>query len=81
MPTVVIEGRFRFVINTRENRFEPPHVHVWVDSQGTCRINLLSGTFIERPPPGTHRDIMEAYRRNSQLIREIWEIWETVHGE
>ena len=78
MPTVVIEGRFRFVINTRENRFEPPHVHVWVDSQDTCRINLLSGTFIERPPPGTHRDIMEAYSRNSQLIREIWE---TVHGE
>ena len=23
MPTVVIEGRFRFVINTRENKFEP----------------------------------------------------------
>ena len=38
MPTVVIEGRFRFVINTRENRFEPPHVHVWVDNQDTCRI-------------------------------------------
>ena len=51
MPTVVIEGRFRFVINTRENRFESPHVHVWVDNQDTCRINLLSGAFIERPPP------------------------------
>ena len=78
MPTVVIEGRFRFVINTRENRFEPPHVHVWVDNQDTCRINLLSGDCIERPPPGTHRDIMERYRRNSQLIIETWE---TFHGE
>ena len=68
MPTVVIEGRFRFVINTRENRFEPPHVHVWVDNQDTCRIN----------PPGTYRDIMAAYRENSQEIREIWE---TIHRE
>ena len=67
-----------FVINTRENRFEPPHVHVWVDNQDTCRINLISGTFIERPPPGTYRGIMAAYRKNSQLIREAWE---TVHGE
>ena len=78
MPTVVIEGRFRFVINTRENKFEPPHVHVWVDNQDTCRINLVSGAFIEAPPSGTYRDIMAAYRKNSQFIREIWE---TIHGE
>ena len=64
MPTVLIEGRFRFVINTRENRFEPPHMHVWVDIQDICRINLLSGTFIESPLAGTYRDIMAAYRRN-----------------
>ena len=49
-----------------------------MDNQDTCRINLLSGAFIESPPPGTYRDIMAAYRKNSQEIREIWE---TIHGE
>ena len=77
MPTVVIEGRFRFVINTRENLFEPPHVHVWVDNEDTCRISLLSGNFLERPPPGTRREIMIAYRRHSAVIHEIWE---SIHG-
>ena len=24
MPTVAMEGQFRFVVNTRENGFEPP---------------------------------------------------------
>ena len=61
---------FRFVVNTRENRFEPPLVHVWVDNQDTCRINLVSGAFIEAPPSGTYGDIMAAYRKNSQIIRE-----------
>ena len=28
MPTVAVEGQFRYVVNTRENAFEPPHVHV-----------------------------------------------------
>lgn len=73
MPTVVIEGRFRFVINTRENRYEPPHVHVWVDNQDTCRISLLTGNFLERPPAGTQRDIMDAYRKNLVVIKEMWE--------
>ena len=71
MPTVVIEGRLRFIINTRENRFEPPHVHIWVDNQDICRVNLVSGIFMEDPPSGTYRDIMAAYRKHSQIIREI----------
>lgn len=29
MPTVALEGQFRFVDYTRENSFEPPHMHVW----------------------------------------------------
>ena len=78
MPTVVTDGRFRFIINTRENRFEPPHVHVWVDNEDTCRINLISGTFIEPPPPGTYRDIMAIFNENSRLILENWE---RIHGE
>ena len=40
MPTVAMEGRFRFVVNTRENGFEPPHVHVWVGNEDVCRIEL-----------------------------------------
>ena len=40
MPTVAVEGQFRFVVNTRENRFEPPHVHVWVANEDVCRIEL-----------------------------------------
>ena len=43
MPTVAIEGRFRFVVNTRENSFEPPHVHVWVGNEDVCRIELNGG--------------------------------------
>ena len=78
MPTVVIDGRFRFVVNTRENRFEPPHVHVWVDNQDSCRINIVSGAFIENPPPGARRDILDAYRKTSQLIKEVWE---TIHED
>ena len=30
IPTGRQGGQFRFVVNTRENAFEPPHVHVWV---------------------------------------------------
>ena len=52
MPTVAIEGQFRFVVNTRENQFEPPHVHVWVGNEDVCRIELNSGSFMEEPPPG-----------------------------
>ena len=72
--TVVAHGQFRFILDT----FEQPNLHVSVDNQDTCPINLLSGAFIERPPPGTYCDIMAAYRKNSQEIREIWE---TIHGE
>ena len=43
MPTVAVEGQFRFVVNTRENGFEPPHVHVWVGNEDVCRIELNGG--------------------------------------
>ena len=33
MPTVAVEGQFRFVVNTEENAFEPPHVHLWVGNE------------------------------------------------
>lgn len=40
MPTVARHGLFRFVVNTRENDFEPPHVHVWVGNEDVCRNEL-----------------------------------------
>ena len=78
MPTVAIDGQFRFVVNTRENKFEPPHVHVWVGSEDVCRIELHSGTFMDPPPPGSHRDIMKTYAKYAEVIGNAWS---AIHGE
>lgn len=72
MPTVAIEGQFRFVLNTREDTFEPPHVHVWVGGEDVCRIVLNSGRFMDEPPPGDYRNILQAYRRHVEAIRRAW---------
>ena len=77
MPTIVIVGQFRFVVNTRENDFEPPHVHVWVGNEDVCRIELNSGRFMDQPPPGNYRSIIGAYRRHAAAIRQEWE---RIHG-
>ena len=73
MATVATEGRFRFVVNTRENEFEPPHVHVWVANEDMCRIELNSGRFMDEPPPGDYRDILRAYSRHVEAIRKTWD--------
>ena len=78
MPTVVMEGRVRFVVHTRENGFEPPHVHVWVDNDDVCRIELNGGTYMDNPPPGDFRAIRLAYARHAEKIREAWR---SIHGE
>ncbi len=77
MPTVAREGQFRFVVNTRENIFEPPHVHVWVSNEDVCRIELNGGTFMDDPPPGTLRDIMKVY---ASYAEEISKVWDDIHG-
>lgn len=71
------KASFRFVVNTRENRFEPPHVHVWVGNEDVCRIELNGGVFMENPPPGTFRDIMRAYAGCAEEIRSAWD---AIHG-
>ncbi len=48
MPTVAQEGQFRFVIYTRENEFEPPHVHIWVGNEDICRLELNSSSWRSR---------------------------------
>ena len=77
MPTVASEGQFRFVVNTRENDFEPPHVHVWVGNEDVCRIELNGGSFMDPPPPGNRRSILDAYRRHAAAIRQEWD---RIHG-
>jgi hypothetical protein len=73
MPVVAREGQFRFVVNTRENEFEPPHVHVWVGNEDVCRIELNGGRFMEESPPGDHRSILEAYQEHAEAIRKAWD--------
>ena len=77
MPTVFEEGQFRFVIYTRENDFEPPHVHVWIGNEDVCRLELNSGRFMENPPPGEYRNILAAYRKHAEAIRREWD---KIHG-
>lgn len=52
MPPVATEGQLHFVVNTRENAFEPPHVHIWVGNENVCRIELNGGSYMDEPPPG-----------------------------
>ncbi|MDO8751238.1 MAG: DUF4160 domain-containing protein [Dehalococcoidia bacterium] len=73
MPTVAREGQFQFVVNPRENDFEPPHVHVWVGNEDVCRIELNSEKFMEEPPPGDYRSILAAYRKHADTIRKVWD--------
>ena len=77
MPTVAVEGQFRFVVYTREHRFEPPHVHVWVGNEDVCRIELNGGAFMDRPPPGTFRNIAQAYAKHAAAIGRTWD---AIHG-
>ena len=77
MPTLASGGQFRFVVNTRENAFELPHVHVWVGNEDVCRIELNRGAFLDQPPPGNFRDIMQAYAKHAAGIRATWD---TIHG-
>ncbi len=77
MPTIIEEGKFRFVIYTRENDFEPPHVHVWIGNENVCRLELNSGQFMENPPPGNYGEIIEIYSRHTDVIRREWD---RIHG-
>lgn len=45
MPTVASEGYLKFIINTRETEFEPPHVHVWIGNEDLCHIELNGTIF------------------------------------
>ena len=76
MPTIVREGEFTFIIHTRELPFEPPHVHVSFGGD-EVRIELGGGTFMEPPPAGKRRAIVDAFHRHAGVIRSAWD---EVHG-
>lgn len=76
MPTAVRDGEFAFVIHTRELSFEPPHVHVRFGGNHV-RIELAGVTFMDQPPPGKRRAILEAFARHAARIRRSWE---QIHG-
>jgi hypothetical protein len=71
MPTVVRERGLEFIVHSRELPFEPPHVHVRF-GKDEVRIELNGGSFMEEPPPGRRRAIMQAYARHAAKIRLVW---------
>lgn len=77
MPTIATEGPFAFKVYPREAEYEPPHVHVWFGNEDVCRIELNGGTYMDEPPPGRLRDIIEAYRLHAEEIRAAWD---AMHG-
>ena len=59
MPTVARFKGGRFAVNPNDHN--PPHVHVFLDDGESCRIELLSGEFMDSPPRGMERTIRRAY--------------------
>ncbi len=57
MPTVANVGPYKFMINTLENSYEPPHVHVWIGNEDLR---------------GERRSIMKAFTEHAGAIREKW---------
>ncbi len=77
MPKVIDEGEFRFVIYLNENKFEPPHVHIFIGKTSQCRLELNGENFMENPPPGEYRNVLKAYRKHADIIRKEWD---RIHG-
>ena len=72
MPTVIEEGEYKFIIHAHELPYEPPHVHVRFGGE-EVRINLDSGAFMETPPGGREREIMDIYGKHVSAIRKEWD--------
>lgn len=72
MPTVVREGEFSFIIHTRELPFEPPHVHIAFGGE-EVRIELVGGTFMDNPPAGKRRAILDVFHRHVVDLRRAWD--------
>ncbi len=73
MPTVATEGPIQFVIYANENAFEAPYVHVKIGHVSTCRIELVAGTFMDDPPGGMRRQVLDAYSKHAFTVAEAWD--------
>jgi len=71
MPTVAREKGIEFIVHARELPFEQPHDHIRCGDD-EVRIELNGGTFLEEPPPGKRRAIVQAYARHAEEIRLAW---------
>ena len=76
MPTIVRDNGFSFVIYPNDHH--PPHVHVKMRDGRQCRIDLLSGEFMDTPPAGMARSIRNSYFNN---VADIWAAWERYHAD
>ena len=71
MPTIVRDDGIIFVIHTNDHL--PAHVHVKLQDGKECRINLMSGKFMDAAPAGMTKKIRESYFRNAGTILAAWE--------
>ena len=75
MPTVGPRtGRYRFMVYPNETGYEPRHVHIFISGRIVCRINIDTGEFMEPPPRGEGRNIMQAYKAYEEKIQAAWEM-------
>lgn len=73
MGTAASEGPLKFKVHPPSREHKPPHVHVWWQRKvELCQIELNSGRFMYKPPPGMGRRIAETYARHIVAIREEW---------
>ena len=73
MPTVAVEGQFRFVVNIRGYAFESQHVHVWAWNEDVCQIELNWGVYMDEPPPGNSRTSCRCMRDTRRRFRAKWD--------
>ena len=76
MPTVARADGISFVIHSNDHL--PPHVHVKLSDGSECRINLVSGEFMDAAPAGMKKKIMKSYIEN---LEAIWATWEEYHPD
>ena len=76
MPTVARDNGITFVIHVNDH--QPPHVHVKLVDGRECRINLVSGEFMDTTPAGMMRNIRNSYFEN---VEDIWTAWEKYHPD
>src|SRR4051812_5719245 len=73
LPQQLTRARWKVKVFDKENR-EPPHVTI-VRGLDKWRINLRTGTFMDRLPPERDVDdeVIEAIHQNWELLKQQWD--------